>query len=63
MTRVAGFLFAAAVAALVVGAGSLRAQDSDFNLDLHANGHATAKEIGLPSYPGAKRFKEKLHDS
>ncbi|MGA8162271.1 MAG: hypothetical protein WA374_20990 [Acidobacteriaceae bacterium] len=48
---------AAAVVALVLGGGSLRAQDSDFHLDLHANGHATAHEIGLPEYPGAKPYK------
>ncbi|MGA7521904.1 MAG: hypothetical protein WBW84_05450 [Acidobacteriaceae bacterium] len=63
MTRWTAYLCAAAVAALVVGGGSLRAQDSDFNLDLHANGHATAKEIGLPAYPGAKPYKEKDDDS
>ncbi|HEX3663498.1 MAG TPA: hypothetical protein VHU89_18830 [Acidobacteriaceae bacterium] len=63
MSRWAGFLCAAAVAALVMGAGSARAQDSDFNLDLHANGHATAKAIGLPAYPGATPYKEKDDDS
>jgi hypothetical protein len=59
MARWAGFLCAAAVAALVMGEGAARGQDSDFNLDLHANGHATAREIGLPAYPGAKPYKEK----
>jgi hypothetical protein len=39
------------------------AQDSDFNLDVHANSHATAKDIGLPLYPGATPFKEKDSDS
>lgn len=53
------WLCAAVVAALGLSAGLLRAQDSDFNLDLHANGHATAHEIGLPDYPGAKPYKEK----
>jgi hypothetical protein len=43
--------------------GSCRAQDSDFNLSAHANNHATAKDIGLPEYPGAKPFKEKDSDS
>ncbi len=28
------------------------AQDSDFSLNVHANSHATAKDIGLPVYPG-----------
>jgi hypothetical protein len=39
------------------------AQDSDFNLNVHANSHVTAKDIGLPSYPGATPFKEKDSDS
>jgi hypothetical protein len=39
------------------------AQNSDFNLNVHANSHATAKEIGLPVYPGATPFKEKDSDS
>ncbi len=36
-----------------------RAQDSDFNLDVHANGNVTAKDIGLPEYPGAAPYKDK----
>lgn len=39
------------------------AQDSDFNLSLHANSHATAKDIGLPVYPGATPFRDKDNDS
>jgi hypothetical protein len=39
------------------------AQDSGFNLNLHANSHATAKDIGLPVYPGATPFKDKESDS
>jgi hypothetical protein len=39
------------------------AQDSGFNLDLHANAHATAKDIGLPDYPGSKPYKEGDKDS
>lgn len=39
------------------------AQSSDFNLNLHANSHATAKDIGLPVYPGATPFKDKDSDS
>ena len=39
------------------------AQNSDFNLDMHANSHATAKDIGLPVYPGATLFKDKDSDS
>ena len=39
------------------------AQASDFNLDIHAHSHATARDIGLPVYPGATPFKEKDDDS
>lgn len=39
------------------------AQNSDFNLNMHANSHATAKDIGLPVYPGATPFREKDSDS
>lgn len=34
-------------------------RDSDFNLNVHASSHVTAKDIGLPEYPGATPFKEK----
>jgi len=53
---------AAMLAVLLPGTPSL-AQDSDFKLDMHANNHATAKEIGLPEYPGAKLYREKDNDS
>jgi hypothetical protein len=39
------------------------AQNSDLNLDVHVNSHVTAKDIGLPAYPGATPFKEKDSDS
>ena len=39
------------------------AQNSDFNLSVHANSHATAKDIGLPAYPGATPFKDKDSDA
>jgi hypothetical protein len=42
---------------------SCRAQDSGFSLDLHANAHATAKDIGLPVYPGATPWKDADNDS
>lgn len=42
---------------------SARAQDSGFSLDMHANSLATAKEIGLPEYPGATLCKDKDSDS
>ncbi len=53
---------AALLATLAIGGSSLRAQNADFHLDLHANGHATAQAIGLPEYPGAKPYKEKDDD-
>jgi hypothetical protein len=39
------------------------AQDSDFNLSMHANSHATAKDIGLPGYPGSSPLNDKDSDS
>ena len=38
-------------------------QNSDFNLNVHANSSVTAKDIGLPVYPGAAPFKDKDSDS
>ena len=38
-------------------------QNSDFNMNMHANSHVTAKDIGLPVYPGATPFKEKDNES
>jgi hypothetical protein len=38
-------------------------QNSDFNLNVHANSHVTAKDIGLPVYPGAMPFKGQDSDS
>jgi hypothetical protein len=54
-----------AIVGAVVFAGihSSAAQDSGFNLDLHANSHATAKDIGLPLYPGAAPWKDSDKDS
>jgi hypothetical protein len=52
------------LAALICGAMSspvAMAQDKsakDDGLELHANGHATAAEIGLPVYPGATLYKD-----
>ena len=42
---------------------SLFAQKSGLDISLHANGHATAAEIGLPSYPGASPYKEPDNDA
>ena len=60
-------IFSVIPAIVLAGAGSMGfacfAQDSDFNLNVHANSHATAKDIGLPAYPGATLFKDKDSDS
>lgn len=45
-------------AALFCGCTVSFAQNSDFNLALHANSRASAAEIGLPAYPGATLYKE-----
>jgi hypothetical protein len=50
-------------AAFLAATLSCAAQDNGFSLDLHANSHATAKDIGLPAYPGAKPWKENDNDS
>jgi len=54
---------AIALAGVVSVAFACSAQNSDFNLNVHANSHATAKDIGLPVYPGATLFKDKDSDS
>jgi hypothetical protein len=54
---------AIALAGAVSTAFACFAQNSDFNLNLHANSHMTAKDIGLPFYPGATLFKDKDSDS
>jgi hypothetical protein len=38
-------------------------QNSDGNVELHANSHASAAGIGLPVYPGATLYKDKGNDS
>ena len=38
-------------------------QNSDADVELHANSHASATGIGLPVYPGATLYKEKGDDS
>ena len=53
-------LFAAVFAS---GGGLSYAQDTDFNLEVHANGHASAKDLGLPAYPGATLVKGSEDDS
>lgn len=58
-----GMTAAIVVLAAVAAAAPGFAQDSDFHLDVHAHSHATAKDIGLPVYPGAVPFRDKGDDS
>jgi hypothetical protein len=39
------------------------AQSSGGSIELHANTHITAADIGLPTYPGATLYKESDNDS
>jgi hypothetical protein len=39
------------------------AQNTDFNLSLHAHDHASASQIGLPQYPGSVLAPDKDDDS
>ena len=39
------------------------AQNSDFKLELHANKHASAADVGPPAYPGATLAKDTDDDS
>lgn len=39
------------------------AQHSDRNLELHANSHTSATDIGLPAYPGATLYKDADNDA
>ena len=60
------FVFPAIVlfAAVLSFSGELSyAQNKDFNLELHANKHVSAKEIGLPAYHGATLAKETDDDN
>jgi hypothetical protein len=61
--RVGSCLSASAWLAVICCAAPAFAQNSDFNLSAHANNHATAKQIGLPEYPGATPWKDKDSDS
>ena len=51
------------VAVLSSGGTALLAQNSDVDLSLHANSHATAADIGLPAYPGAALYKSADNDA
>ena len=49
--------------ATLCGAGTPSlAQDSGFNLAVHANAQTTAKDVGLPVYPGAQLYKRSHND-
>jgi hypothetical protein len=61
MRRLILTVIAVVLTAAVSFAVPCSAQNSDFNLDVHAN--SQAKDIGLPVYPGAKPFKDKDSDS
>lgn len=37
-------------------------QNSDGNVELHANSHASAATVGLPAYPGATLYKDRDDD-
>jgi hypothetical protein len=62
-TVVSCFTSAFFIAILFCAAISSYAQNSGFDLSLHANDHATAADIGLPSYPGASPYKELDNDA
>jgi hypothetical protein len=63
-SRFAAFpVFAFSAAVLFCGGTASVAQNSDVNLALHANSHASAADIGVPAYPGAKIFKNPDSDS
>jgi len=50
-------------AALLCGAAASLAQNSDFNLAIHASDRGSAAEIGLPTYPSAAPVKGTDNDS
>jgi len=61
------FIFGVTPVMVLMGAVSFTVpsfgQNSDFNLNVHANSQVTAKDIGLPVYPGATPFKDNDSDS
>jgi hypothetical protein len=57
LPRISCHALALFAAAFLFGTPAAFAQDSDFNLSLHANSHTSAAEIGLPAYPGATIYK------
>jgi hypothetical protein len=55
--------FGLCAAILFCGGTASFAQNSDDRLELHANSHASAADIGLPAYPGATFYKDTNNDS
>ena len=51
------------LALISCGAVTVCAQDSGFDLSMHAHSKATAADIGLPAYPGATPYKDSDNDS
>jgi hypothetical protein len=49
--------------ALFLSGAACVAQNSGFNLELHADSKTTAKDLGLPAYPGATIYKDKDNDA
>ncbi len=61
---VAGMLAGVLAGASVVGfAQDSGSKNQGLNLELHANGHGSAAEIGLPVYPGATPYKDTKGDN
>jgi hypothetical protein len=62
MTRVANRWAVLGLASFLVillcDSSPARAQDSGFNLAIHARSHTTAADIGVPTYPGATLYKD-----
>ncbi|GGG82180.1 hypothetical protein [Edaphobacter dinghuensis] len=63
--RFSSVLSAMALLAIIMLCGSATSsgQNSDGDVELHANSHASAASIGLPVYPGATLYKGKDNDS
>jgi hypothetical protein len=55
--------FGLCAAILFCGGTATFAQNSDDGLELHANSHVRAADIGLPAYPGATLYKDTDNDS
>jgi hypothetical protein len=63
VTSVALLPIAVFLAFVSLGGAAAHAQDSDGGLELHANSHASAADIGLPAYPGATLYKDSDDDA